>query len=152
MQPLKSGISNPLTGEIRVPGDKSISHRSLLIGALAVGETVVEGLLEGEDVLCTAEALRALGVEVRRGGDGIWRIQGVGIGGLAEPSRVLDMGNSGTAARLLMGVLASHPLTAFLTGDASLCRRPMARVQVPLDPVEPRGDEASEREVGVDRA
>lgn len=133
MQPLKSSISNPLAGEIRVPGDKSISHRSLLIGALAVGETVIEGLLEGEDVLCTADALRALGVEVKRGDDGVWRVRGVGLGGLSEPSQVLDMGNSGTAARLLMGVLASHPLTAFMTGDASLCRRPMARVQVPLE-------------------
>lgn len=133
MQPLKSCKSNSISGEIRVPGDKSISHRSLLIGALAVGETVIEGLLEGEDVLCTAAALRALGAGVERGDDGKWRVQGVGIGGLREPSGVLDMGNSGTAARLLMGVLASHPLTAFVTGDASLCRRPMARVQIPLE-------------------
>ena len=133
MQPLKSSISNPIRGEIRVPGDKSISHRSLLIGALAVGETVIEGLLEGEDVLCTAAALRALGAAVERGEDGVWRVQGVGLGGLCEPPGILDMGNSGTAARLLMGVLASHPLTAFLTGDASLRRRPMARIQVPLE-------------------
>ena len=133
MQPLKSSISNPIRGEIRVPGDKSISHRSLLIGALAVGETAIEGLLEGEDVLCTAAALRALGAGVARGSDGVWRVRGVGLGGLREPPGVLDMGNSGTAARLLMGVLASHPLTAFLTGDASLRRRPMARVQVPLE-------------------
>ncbi|MBE9556176.1 MAG: 3-phosphoshikimate 1-carboxyvinyltransferase [Proteobacteria bacterium] len=133
MQPLKSSISNPIAGEARVPGDKSMSHRSLLIGALAIGETVIEGLLEGEDVLCTAAALRALGAGMERGADGAWRVQGVGLGGLREPSTVLDMGNSGTAARLLMGVLASHPLTAFLTGDASLCRRPMARVQVPLE-------------------
>ena len=133
MQPLKSSISKPFRGEIRVPGDKSMSHRALLIGALAVGETVIEGLLEGEDVLRTAAALRALGADVERGDDGVWHVQGVGLGGLREPSRVLDMGNSGTAARLLMGVLASHPLTAFLTGDESLCRRPMARVQVPLE-------------------
>jgi len=133
MQPLKSSISNPIKGEIRVPGDKSMSHRALLIGALAVGETVIEGLLEGEDVLRTAAAARALGAGVERGKDGIWRVQGAGVGGLREPSAVLDMGNSGTAARLLMGVLASHPLTAFLTGDASLCRRPMARVQAPLE-------------------
>ncbi len=133
MQPLKSSISTPIKGEIRVPGDKSMSHRALLIGALAVGETVIEGLLEGEDVLCTAAALRALGANVERGEDGVWRVQGVGLGGLREPSAVLDMGNSGTAARLLMGVLASHPLTAFLTGDESLSRRPMARVQVPLE-------------------
>jgi len=133
MQPLKSSVSEPISGEARVPGDKSISHRSLLIGALAVGETAIEGLLEGEDVLRTAGALRALGAEIVRGGDGLWRVQGVGLGGLQEPSNVLDMGNSGTAARLLMGVLATHPLTAFLTGDASLCRRPMGRVQVPLE-------------------
>lgn len=135
MQPLKSSISSPLRGRIRVPGDKSISHRSLLIGALAVGETVIEGLLEGEDVLCTARALRALGVGVERGDDAVWRVKGVGLGGLYEPPSVLDMGNSGTAARLLMGVLASHPLTAFMTGDASLCRRPMARVQLPLEQI-----------------
>lgn len=133
MQPLKSRISSPIKAEIRVPGDKSMSHRALLIGALAVGETVIEGLLEGEDVLCTAAALRALGANVERGEDGVWRVQGVGLGGLREPSEVLDMGNSGTAARLLMGVLASHPLTAFLIGDESLSRRPMARVQVPLE-------------------
>jgi 3-phosphoshikimate 1-carboxyvinyltransferase len=130
---MKSCISTSISGEIRVPGDKSISHRALLIGALAVGETVIEGLLEGEDVLCTAAALRALGADVERDAEGVWRVQGVGLGGLREPSGILDMGNSGTAARLLMGVLASHPLTAFLTGDASLCRRPMARVQVPLE-------------------
>jgi len=133
MQPLKSSISSPFRGEIRVPGDKSMSHRALLIGALAVGETVIEGLLEGEDVLRTAAALRVLGADVERGEDGVWRVQGVGLGGLREPSGILDMGNSGTAARLLMGVLASHPLTAFLTGDGSLRHRPMARVQVPLE-------------------
>ena len=133
MQPLKSSVSNPLGGEIRVPGDKSISHRSLLIGALAIGETVIEGLLEGEDVLRTAAAVRALGADVERADNGVWHVHGVGVGGLREPPAVLDMGNSGTAARLLMGVLASQPLTAFLTGDASLCRRPMARVQVPLE-------------------
>ena len=133
MQPLKSSVSNPLGGEIRVPGDKSISHRSLLIGALAIGETVIEGLLEGEDVLRTAAAVRALGADVERADNGVWRVRGVGVGGLCEPPAVLDMGNSGTAARLLMGVLASHPMTAFLTGDASLCRRPMARVQIPLE-------------------
>ncbi len=133
MQPLTAYRARPLAGNIRVPGDKSISHRSLLIGALAIGETTVEGLLEGEDVLRTAEAMRALGATVTRDGDGTWRVQGVGLGGLREPSAVLDMGNSGTAARLLLGVLASHPMTAFMTGDASLCRRPMARVQGPLE-------------------
>jgi 3-phosphoshikimate 1-carboxyvinyltransferase len=121
-----------LTGTARVPGDKSISHRALMIGALAVGESELHGLLEGEDVLRTATALRALGAEIERGGDGVWRVRGRGIGGLSAPDDVLDMGNSGTGARLLMGVLASHPLTAVLTGDASLRSRPMARVAAPL--------------------
>ncbi len=133
MQSLTAQQAGPLKGTTRVPGDKSISHRALLIGALAIGETVIEGLLEGEDVLRTAEAVRALGARAERGDDGHWRVRGVGLGGLREPDSVLDMGNSGTAARLLMGVLASHPLTAFLTGDASLRRRPMARVQSPLE-------------------
>jgi 3-phosphoshikimate 1-carboxyvinyltransferase len=124
-----------LAGVARVPGDKSISHRSLMLGALAVGETVIEGLLEGEDVLRTAAAMRALGARAERGGDGRWRVQGRGIGGLAEPEDVLDMGNAGTGARLLMGLLASHPLTACLTGDASLRRRPMARVTAPLQQI-----------------
>jgi 3-phosphoshikimate 1-carboxyvinyltransferase len=118
---------------VRVPGDKSISHRALMFGALALGETEVHGLLEGEDVLRTAAALRALGAEVERGADGVWRARGRGIGGLAEPSQVLDMGNSGTAARLLMGVLATHPFTSFMTGDASLTKRPMGRVTTPLE-------------------
>ncbi len=133
MNPLESRAAKPLSGTARVPGDKSISHRALLIGALATGETVVEGLLEGEDVLRTAAALRALGAAVERDTGGVWRIRGRGLGGLVEPAEILDMGNSGTAARLLMGILASHPLTAFLTGDASLCRRPMARVRAPLE-------------------
>lgn len=133
MNPLESRPAQPLSGTVRVPGDKSISHRALLIGALAVGETAIEGLLEGEDVLRTAATLRALGAGVEHGRDDVWRVRGLGIGGLVEPAEILDMGNSGTAARLLMGVLASHPLTAFLTGDESLRRRPMARVQVPLE-------------------
>lgn len=115
-----------------MPGDKSISHRALMLGALAVGETTIEGLLEGEDVLRTAAAMRALGAVAQRGEDGIWRVQGRGIGGLVEPEDVLDLGNAGTGARLLMGLLATHGLTAFLTGDASLRRRPMARVATPL--------------------
>ena len=133
MNPLESGPANPLSGTVRVPGDKSISHRALLIGALATGETVIEGLLEGEDVLRTAAAMRALGAAVERRDGDVWRVRGRGLGGLVEPAEILDMGNSGTAARLLMGILASHPLTVFLTGDASLCRRPMGRVQVPLE-------------------
>ncbi len=122
----------PLRGTIRVPGDKSISHRALMFAGLAVGETRIEGLLEGEDVLRTAAAMRALGCEVRRTHDHAWRVAGRGVGGLAEPADVLDMGNSGTAARLLCGILASHPLFAVMTGDASLRRRPMRRVTEPL--------------------
>jgi 3-phosphoshikimate 1-carboxyvinyltransferase len=122
----------PLAGAIRVPGDKSISHRALMLGALAVGRTEISGLLEGEDVLCTAAAMRAMGAGVERLGEGRWRVDGVGIGGLAEPAGVLDFGNSGTAARLLLGILATHDLTAFVTGDGSLRTRPMNRVIDPL--------------------
>lgn len=132
MQPLVSHPSGALVGTARVPGDKSISHRALMLGALAVGETTIEGLLEGEDVLRTAAAMRALGARAERDADGIWRVRGRGIGGLAEPEDVLDLGNAGTGARLLMGLLATHRLTAFLTGDASLRRRPMGRVVAPL--------------------
>jgi 3-phosphoshikimate 1-carboxyvinyltransferase len=122
-----------LNGVVRVPGDKSISHRALMIGALAVGETRISGLLEGEDVLRTAAAMRALGAEVVREDGGGWRVAGRGIGGLVEPEDVLDMGNSGTAARLLTGILASHDLFAIMTGDASLRGRPMRRVITPLE-------------------
>ena len=122
----------PLTGKIRVPGDKSISHRALMLGALAVGRTEISGLLEGEDVLATAAAINALGVHVVPVGDGRWTVDGVGIAGLAEPEDLLDLGNSGTAARLLLGILATHPITAFVTGDASLRRRPMGRIVEPL--------------------
>jgi 3-phosphoshikimate 1-carboxyvinyltransferase len=122
----------PLFGTIRVPGDKSISHRARMFAALAVGETRISGLLEGEDVLRTAAAMRALGAEVVQDGPGRWRVAGRGVGGLVEPADVLDMGNSGTAARLLTGMLASHPFFSVLTGDASLRRRPMRRVTDPL--------------------
>ena len=128
-------VSSPaaaLSGTCRVPGDKSISHRSLMLGSLAVGRTEIHGLLEGEDVLMTAAAMRALGAHAERRTDGSWLVEGRGIGGLAEPDGVLDLGNSGTGARLLMGLLASHPITAFLTGDHSLRGRPMARVATPL--------------------
>ena len=121
----------PLTGHITVPGDKSISHRALMFGALAVGQTRISGLLEGEDVLHTASAMRALGAEITRDGAD-WLVCGRGLGGLIEPADILDMGNSGTAARLLAGILASHPLYAVMTGDASLRKRPMARVIEPL--------------------
>jgi len=130
--PLVSATATALTGHIRVPGDKSVSHRALIFGAIAVGTTRIAGLLEGEDVLNTARALRGLGVPIERAGDGAWIVHGVGLGGLAEPESVLDLGNSGTGARLLMGLVATHPFTSFFTGDASLCRRPMARVTEPL--------------------
>ncbi|MCB4862823.1 3-phosphoshikimate 1-carboxyvinyltransferase [Sphingobium sp. PNB] len=121
-----------LSGSIAVPGDKSISHRSLMLSALAVGESRVEGLLEGEDVLATAAAMRAMGADIRRDADGIWHIHGVGVGGLLQPESALDMGNSGTSTRLLMGLVASHAITATFVGDASLSKRPMARVTDPL--------------------
>jgi 3-phosphoshikimate 1-carboxyvinyltransferase len=122
----------PLAGTARVPGDKSISHRALMFGALAVGRTEVTGLLEGEDVLRTAAALNALGATVVRTGEARWTVDGIGIAGLCEPEDVLDLGNSGTSARLLLGMLSTHPITAFITGDASLRRRPMGRVVEPL--------------------
>ena len=121
-----------LSGRVRVPGDKSISHRSLMLSALAVGESTVEGLLEGEDVLATAAAMRAMGADIKRGDDGRWTVHGVGVGGLLQPSAALDMGNSGTSTRLLMGLVASHPIVATFTGDASLSKRPMNRVIEPL--------------------
>jgi 3-phosphoshikimate 1-carboxyvinyltransferase len=132
LRPLSAAKSSALKGAADIPGDKSISHRALMLGGLAVGETQITGLLEGEDVHATAAALRALGVTVVREAPGSWTVSGVGVGGLAEPSQVLDMGNSGTAARLLLGVLATHNLTAFMTGDHSLVKRPMARVTGPL--------------------
>lgn len=133
-QPLERTMARarPLTGRVRVPGDKSISHRSLMFGALAVGESRIEGLLEGEDVLATAAAMRAMGATIERGEDGLWRTWGVGVGGLLQPETSLDMGNSGTSTRLLMGLIASHGITATFTGDASLSKRPMGRVIEPL--------------------
>lgn len=124
--------SHGLASGVRVPGDKSISHRALILGALAVGRTTVTGLLEGADVMATAAALRAFGAHVGRGDDGTWRIDGVGVGGLRPPADIIDMGNSGTGVRLLMGLAATHDLTATFTGDDSLRRRPMARVTEPL--------------------
>ena len=122
----------PLAGRVRVPGDKSISHRALMFAGLAEGETTIEGLLQGEDVLRTAAALRAVGARIARRADGRWVVQGQGLGRLAEPDDVLDMGNSGTAARLLAGILASHGIHSVMTGDASLRGRPMQRVIGPL--------------------
>ena len=130
--PMTSHPAGPLSGTALVPGDKSISHRALILGALSVGETVITGLLEGQDVLDTAQAMRAFGSEVLRDVDGTWRVQGVGVGGFAEPDRVIDCGNSGTGVRLIMGAMATSPIAATFTGDASLNRRPMARVTDPL--------------------
>jgi len=132
MRPRRFAPAGPLKGRIRVPGDKSISHRAIMLGALAVGETKVSGLLEGEDVLSTAAALRAMGATIERTGEGNWSIHGVGVGGLLQPQAALDMGNSGTSTRLLMGLVASHAITAAFTGDASLSKRPMGRVIEPL--------------------
>lgn len=131
-KPMTFTAAPALSGTITVPGDKSISHRSLMLSALAVGESRVEGLLEGEDVLATAAAMRAMGADIERDADGIWTIHGVGVGGLMQPATALDMGNSGTSTRLLMGLIASHPLTATFIGDASLSKRPMGRVIEPL--------------------
>lgn len=124
--------SAPLKGRIAVPGDKSISHRALMFAGLCVGRSTVRGLLEGEDVFATAAAMRAFGAHVERGKDGTWIVEGAGLGSLLEPSQALDMGNSGTSTRLLMGLVASHGITATFTGDASLSRRPMERVIAPL--------------------
>lgn len=135
----------PLSGTARIPGDKSISHRAVMLGSLAVGETRIDGLLEGEDVLATAAAFRNLGAKIERAETGAWHIYGVGLGGLSEPEDVLDMGNSGTAARLLMGVLAGHPIRCFMTGDASLRGRPMKRV---IDPLTAMGATIDGREGG----
>ncbi len=121
----------PLTGHIRVPGDKSISHRSIMFGALAVGETRITGLLEGEDVMATAAAMRAMGATIEKQGVE-WSVHGVGVGGLLEPDEPLDMGNSGTSTRLLMGLIASHAIEARFIGDPSLSKRPMGRVITPL--------------------
>lgn len=133
MKPLIAQTAKILSGDIKVPGDKSISHRALMIGALAVGETQITGLLEGEDVLATAAALKSMGVTISTDPDSrVWRVRGRGVSGLCEPDDVLDMGNSGTAARLLMGLLAGHAFSATLSGDDSLNGRPMGRVIKPL--------------------
>ena len=134
--PLEARSSGPLSGKVRVPGDKSISHRALILGALAVGETRISGLLEGEDVLNTAKAMRALGAKVERSGDFAWTVRGVGVAGFAQPETPLDFGNSGTGCRLVMGAVAGCPISAVFDGDASLRGRPMRRI---LDPLELMG-------------
>lgn len=141
--PMTARRSGPLSGVAKVPGDKSISHRALILGALAVGETHITGLLEGQDVLDTASAMRAFGAQVERLGEGEWKVNGVGVGGFAEPEGVIDCGNSGTGVRLIMGAMATTPITATFTGDASLTRRPMGRI---TDPLELFGCEVSARE------
>jgi 3-phosphoshikimate 1-carboxyvinyltransferase len=143
--PLEARASGPLSGKARVPGDKSISHRALILGALAVGQSRISGLLEGEDVLNTAKSMRALGAEIERTGPFAWSVRGVGVGGFAEPAGPLDFGNSGTGCRLVMGAVAGCPITATFDGDASLRTRPMRRI---LDPLELMGAKAAEMREG----
>lgn len=143
--PLRSGRSRALQGRCRPPGDKSVSHRSLILGTLAVGETRIEGLLEGEDVLRTGEACRRLGARVERRAPGSWSVFGPGLGSLLEPRETLDFGNAGTGSRLMMGVVAGHPITARFDGDASLRKRPMRRI---LDPLALQGARVLEQAEG----
>lgn len=131
-EPMTAHPGGPLKGEAATPGDKSISHRALIFGAMAVGRTTITGLLEGQDVLDTAKAMAALGAGVDRTGPGAWTVDGVGVGGFREPDAVIDCGNSGTGVRLIMGAVASSPIAVTFTGDASLCKRPMGRVLDPL--------------------
>ncbi|WP_043749908.1 3-phosphoshikimate 1-carboxyvinyltransferase [Methylobacterium nodulans] len=130
--PIAARAGTPLRGRLRPPGDKSISHRAMILGLLSIGETRIEGLLEGDDVLRTAAAARALGAGIDRDGPGRWRVRGVGIGGLSDPEGVLDFGNAGTGSRLMMGVVGGQPVTATFDGDASLRKRPMRRILDPL--------------------
>ncbi|KQQ44316.1 3-phosphoshikimate 1-carboxyvinyltransferase [Methylobacterium sp. Leaf125] len=143
--PLTAHAGLPLQGSLRPPGDKSISHRAMILGLLSIGETNVEGLLEGDDVLRTAAAAKALGADVERVGEGRWRLRGVGIGGLSDPEDVLDFGNAGTGSRLMMGVVGGQPVTATFDGDASLRKRPMRRI---LDPLVRMGTEVVSEEAG----
>jgi 3-phosphoshikimate 1-carboxyvinyltransferase len=143
--PLEARSSGALTGIVRVPGDKSISHRALILGALAVGETRITGLLEGEDVLNTAKAMRALGARVERTGAFAWSVRGTGVAGFAQPDAPLDFGNSGTGCRLVMGAVAGCPIVATFDGDASLRSRPMRRV---LDPLELMGARVGDSKQG----
>jgi 3-phosphoshikimate 1-carboxyvinyltransferase len=132
---VRSSQTSRLTGTYGAPGDKSVSHRALMLSALCIGESRITGLLEGEDVLATASAMRAMGATIDRQDDGTWTVRGVGVGGLSQPASALDMGNSGTAVRLLMGLVASYPIDVQFTGDASLCSRPMGRIIDPLGPI-----------------
>ena len=143
--PLEARASGPLSGKVRVPGDKSISHRALILGALSVGQTTISGLLEGEDVLNTAKSMQALGAKVDRTGPFAWAVRGVGVAGFAQPAAPLDFGNSGTGCRLVMGAVAGCPITAVFDGDASLRSRPMRRI---LDPLELMGARTGESKEG----
>lgn len=141
-----SHFSEKVVGEALIPGDKSISHRSLMIGASAIGETKVKGLLESDDVIATVHALRCLGVDIEKDEkNGVWIISGRGVGGLSQSNKILDLGNSGTAARLLMGMVASHPFSTLFSGDSSLCSRPMDRV---LNPLKRMGAQFGELNIG----
>ncbi len=131
-QPLSAERSGPLRGRARPPGDKSISHRAFIFGLLSRGETAIEGLLEGDDVLRTGEACKALGARIERRGEGRWTVAGAGLGSLLAPVRELDFGNAGTGARLMMGVVGGHGVEATFDGDASLRKRPMRRILDPL--------------------
>ena len=144
-QPLTAHPGLPLRGSLRPPGDKSISHRAMILGLLSIGETNVQGLLEGDDVLRTAAAAKALGASVERLGEGHWRVRGVGLGGLTDPAEVLDFGNAGTGSRLMMGVVGGQPVTATFDGDASLRKRPMRRI---LDPLVRMGTQVLSEEEG----
>ena len=133
MTSITANLSTNLTGSIKIAGDKSISHRSIILGALSIGETTVDGLLESQDILATISAMQAFGAEIEKKADNKWHINGLGVGGLDEPEKVLDLGNSGTGVRLLLGVAAGNPITSFFSGDESLSRRPMERVLKPLE-------------------
>ncbi|MFV0408837.1 MAG: 3-phosphoshikimate 1-carboxyvinyltransferase [Paracoccus sp. (in: a-proteobacteria)] len=145
-QPMSSRRSGALSGIASIPGDKSISHRALILGALAVGRTHITGLLEGQDVLDTAKAMAVFGAVVERQGPGEWNVDGVGVGGFGTPEGVIDCGNSGTGVRLIMGAMATTPITATFTGDASLSKRPMRRI---TDPLSLFGAEITAREGGL---
>src|SRR5262245_11276577 len=142
--PLTARRAAALKGRVRVPGDKSISHRALIFAALAVGETRISGLLEGDDVINTGKAMRALGAKVERTGEGEWRVNGVGVGGFREPAGALDFGNSATGCRLVMGAVAGCPIAAVFDGDASLRRRPMQRILDPLALIGARASKVTE--------
>jgi 3-phosphoshikimate 1-carboxyvinyltransferase len=131
-RPLRARPSGPLRGRVKAPGDKSISHRALMLGALTIGETRIEGLLESADIMATADAMRAFGARVERAADGCWQVNGLGAGGLLEPDGIVDFGNAGTGVRLTIGIAGAHPFTTTFAGDASLSRRPMGRVLDPL--------------------